>query len=530
MTGRLMADPARVMQAQIGFWQDYMTLWQTTTRRMWGLERPQPEPQGREPVAESGGWKQAEVFDFVKQSYLLCARAMQDAFGRRGTLTVASRQKADFYARHFVEAMSPRHFLLNSPEMLRRTAESRGENLLRGLTSLLSDIERGRLGLLSPTADGGTAGFELGRTVGATPGEVVHRTGVMELIQYRPSTVRVSRRPLLLVPPWLGKFYVLDLQPRNSFVRWAVAQGHTVFVVSWGGDEAAGFEDFLTAGVAEALRTIERLTGERAVDALGYGLGGTLLASAAAVLAAQGEGERVASLTLLAAMLDFEQAGELGVFMDEEQLAGLGEEMEPGERAAAAATHAMLRANDLIWSFVVNTFLGGNEAFPFDLLHWNSDGTAIPSGPHGFYLRHIYRDNGLAHPGTLEVCGVPVDLGRVTAPAYVLAAREDRIAPWPSCWRGMRLLGGEARFVLAGSGHLAGVINPPGSGRYSHWISREAATDPEGWFAGAVEIGGSWWPDWQRWVTALDRTTVPARAPEGGIEAAPGSLVRRTAA
>ncbi len=575
MTARLMASPARVMQAQIGFWQDYMTLWQTTTRRMWGLERGAgaAPPGEAAPTGEAGQtgeaaagtaeqaaapWKQAEVFDFVKQSYLLSARSVLEAFGRQGGLTPALRQKADFYTRHFAEAMSPRHFLLTSPAMLRRTAETGGENLLRGLTSLLSDLDRDRFRLDGPATGPGTAGFRLGETVGATPGKVVHQTAVMQLIQYAPTTVTVLRRPLLIVPPWFGKFYVLDLQPRNSFVRWAVAQGHTVFMVSWAdpagtteakaaagtatlgtaalGNGAPGtaasepdLEDYVTAGIAQALEAIERATGERRVNVLGYGLGGTLLAAACAWLAARGE-DRVASLTLLAAMLDFEQTGELGVFIDEEHLSGLQPDAAPEAPLASAATHALLRANDLIWSFVVNTFLAGNEAFPFDLLAWNADGTRMPARLHGFYLQHLYRDNELAQPGVLVLAGQPIDLGRVSAPAYVLAARDDRISPWTSCWRGMRLLGGPARFVLAGSGHLSGVVNPPGSGKYGHWVSREAAEDPEAWFAGAVEIAGSWWSDWARWVGLLDRDTVPARVPGTALEDAPGSFVRGKAA
>lgn len=511
MTARLMASPVSVLQAQIGFWQDYMTLWQRTTRRMLGGDSVEAR-------ADAAGWQDGDVVEFIKQSYLLSARTLQ-----RAALGVDQRtaQRLDYYARQFIGAMSPSSFLLTNARVLRRTVESGGENLLRGLNTLLADLEHGRARLATPE----TIRFTLGETIGATPGTVIAQNAVMQLIQYAPTTDLVGRRPLLIVPPWINKFYVLDLQPRNSFVRWAVAQGHTVFMISWvdpeGGATRLGFEDYLRLGVFAAVDAIAAGTGETEIDTLGYCLGGTLLACAAAI---DGDGapsrRRIASTTLLATMLDYGEAGALGVFIDEAQLDALDE-------VAGSDTARLLRSSDLIWSFVVNTFLLGNDPFPFDLLHWNADQTRMPSGLHRFYLEHIYKRNELASPGALTLLGQPIDLRRITVPTYVLAARDDHIAPWRSAYRSTQLVGGPVRFVLAGSGHSGGVVNPPGSGRHSHWVGDALAPGGAEWFAAATEIGGSWWPDWHRW--AATGELVRPRTPTAGLEAAPGSYVRPSA-
>ena len=526
MTAQLMRDPTRVVRASIGFWQDYMTLWQSSARRMWGMDVPpviSAAPSDRRFDGEA--WNSSEVFGFIKQSYLLSARYIQDVTGSTASPDPHAAQRVDYYARHFISAMSPANFLLTNPEALRRTAETGGENLLRGLSNLLSDLERGRGRLLA-----GAGSSRLGQDLAATPGKVVFQNRLMQLIQYAPATEQVLRRPLLIVPPWTGKFYVLDLQPRNSMIRWAVSQGHTVFCISWvNPDESladAGFEDYVRDGILAALDAIADATGEQEVNAAGYSVGGTLLAAALAGMAAMGDA-RIRSLSLFATMLDFTEAGGLGVFMDEEGLRCLEE--RPGARGGMTTQTGMLRANDLIWSFVVNTYLLGAEPFPFDLLHWNADATRLPAALHGFYLRRIYQENLLRVPGGLTLLGQPVDLGRITVPSYALAAREDHIAPWASAYRGAALLGGERRFVLAGSGHVAGVVNPPDGGRYTYWIGGTLPKAPEEWLAGAIEMSGSWWPDWHRWVLAQEAATVPARVPETGglpvLEDAPGSYV-----
>ena len=534
MTTQLMKDPAKLVQAQIGFWQDYMTLWQNTARRMWGIDSNpviQADPKDRRFRDEA--WKESEVFDFIKQSYLLSARYVQDVVTHVDGLDPKTAQKVDFYSRQFVDAMSPTNFLLTNPEVLRKTAETGGENLLRGLNNLLGDLERGRGKLSIKMTD--TDAFRLGENIAISDGRVVFENELMQLIQYSPTTETVLKRPLLIGPPWINKFYILDLRPKNSLVRWAVSQGHTVFMISWvNPDEALSekrFEDYMTEGYLAALDAIEKATGEREVNAIGYCLGGTLLASTLAWMAATGD-DRIKSATFFVTMTDFQEAGELGVFIDEEQLRQLEEKMEKRgflDGSEMATTFNMLRANDLIWSFVVNNYLMGNEPFPFDLLYWNSDSTRMPAAMHSFYLRRMYQQNQLCKPGGITLNGQAIDLGRVTVPAYFLSTREDHIAPWKSTYRGTQLLGGENRFVLAASGHIAGVVNPPEGGKYSHWINPSLPADPETWFAGATEMAGSWWPDWQRWVTALDNERVEARVPGSGglaaIEAAPGRYV-----
>ena len=430
--------------------------------------------------------------------------------------------------------MSPSNFLLTNPEVLRRTAETGGENLLRGLNNLLTDLERGHGKLTIRMTD--MDAFKLGENIGISPGKVVFQNELMQLIQYSPTTETVLKRPLLILPPWINKFYILDLRPKNSFVKWAVGQGHTVFMVSWvNPDERmadVGFDAYMTGGVFAALDAIKQATGETDVNAIGYCLGGTLLASTLAWMAKAGD-DRIRSATFFVSLLDFEEAGELGVFIDEEQLKGLEERMhEQGylEGSDMATTFNMLRANDLIWSFVVNNYLLGNEPFPFDLLYWNSDSTRMPARMHSFYLRQMYQQNLLSKPGGITLAGEALDLGAIKVPAYFLSTREDHIAPWRSTYKGTQLLGGKKRFVLAASGHIAGVVNPPDGGKYNHWVNVNLPPDPQAWLEGATELAGSWWPDWHRWVAGKTPPMVPARLPGDHdlkpIEDAPGSYVK----
>jgi polyhydroxyalkanoate synthase len=535
MTARMMANPAKLMQAQIGFWQDYMTLWQNTARRMLG-ETPGPvvahDPKDRRFRDEA--WHEHEVFDFIKQSYLLSARWIQSTVNEVEGLDAKTRQKLDFYTRQFIDAMAPSNFLLTNPEVLRKTAETGGENLVKGLNNLLADLERGKGKLSIRMTD--LEAFRIGENIAVTPGKVVYQNDLMQLIQYTPTTEQVLKRPLMIVPPWINKYYILDLRPKNSFVRWAVEQGHTVFMVSWvNPDERLAdksFDDYMQEGVLEALDAIAQATGEKDINAIGYCLGGTLLASTLAYMAAKDD-KRIKSATFFTTMLDFEEAGELSVFIDEAQLDALEAKMEHRgflDGAEMATTFNMLRANDLIWSFVVNNYLLGNEPFPFDLLYWNSDSTRMPAAMHSFYLRKMYQENLLVQPGAITLAGQPIDLTKVSVPAYFLSTREDHIAPWLSTYRGTQLLKGKTRFVLAASGHIAGVVNPPEAGKYSHWVNPELPPNPQAWFAGATELSGSWWPDWQRWITGLSKAQVPARQPGDGdlpiIEDAPGAYVK----
>ncbi len=418
MTGKLMTNPARLMQAQIEFWQDYMTLWQNTARRMWGASNdPVIQADPKDKRFKDEAWKENEVFDFIKQSYLLSARYVQDVVGHAEGLDRKTAQKVDFYSRQFIDAMSPSNFLLTNPEVLRKTAETGGENLIRGLNNLLGDLERGRGKLAIKMTD--MEAFKLGENIAVSPGKVVYENALMQLIQYEPATPTVLARPLLILPPWINKFYILDLRPKNSFVRWAVSQGHTVFMVSWvNPDETLaemGFDDYMHKGVLEALDAIEQATGMREVNAVGYCLGGTLLATTLAWMKAKGD-DRIKTATFFVTMLDFAEAGELSVFIDEEQLKDLEERMERHgylEGAEMSQTFNLLRANDLIWSFVVNNYLLGNEPFQFDLLYWNSDSTRMPARMHSFYLRRMYQQNKLIEPGGITLDGVAIDLGTV---------------------------------------------------------------------------------------------------------------------
>jgi polyhydroxyalkanoate synthase len=535
MTARMMANPSQLVQAQIGFWQDYLTLWSNTARRMMGGDAPAVIEEARgDRRFKDDAWRENEVFDFIRQSYLLSSRYFTSVVQGTEGLDAKTAQKVDFYTRQFVDAMSPANFVMTNPEVLRRTAETGGANLLKGLTNLLADLERGKGKLRIRMTD--DSKFKVGENIAVTPGKVVFQNDLMQLIQYAPTTETVYKRPLVIFPPWINKFYILDLRPKNSLIRWAVEQGHTVFVASWVNPDEhlseKGFDDYMKEGVLAALDAIEAATGERAVNAIGYCLGGTLLATTLAYMAVKKD-TRIKTATYFVTMTDFEEAGELGVFIDEEQLKGLEERM--GKRGfldgrEMATTFNMLRANDLIWSFVVNNYLLGQEPFPFDLLYWNDDSTRMPAKMHSFYLRRMYQANDLCKPGGITLLGTAIDLRKIKVPSYLVSTREDHIAPWKSTYRGTQLYAGPVRFVLAASGHIAGVVNPPEGGKYSHWVNEELPASPDEWFAGATELSGSWWPDWQRWVTGQDKAMVPARVPGEGklpaLEDAPGSYVR----
>jgi len=535
MTARMMANPAQIVQAQIGFWQDYLTLWSNTARRMMGGDAPAVIEEARgDRRFKDDAWRENEVFDFIRQSYLLSSRYFTSVVQGTEGLDAKTAQKVDFYTRQFVDAMSPANFVMTNPEVLRRTAETGGANLLKGLTNLLSDLERGKGKLRIRMTD--DSKFKVGENIAVTPGKVVFQNDLMQLIQYAPTTETVYQRPLVIFPPWINKFYILDLRPKNSLIRWAVEQGHTVFVASWVNPDEhlseKGFDDYMKEGVLAALDAIEAATGERAVNAIGYCLGGTLLATTLAYMAVKKD-TRIKTATYFVTMTDFEEAGELGVFIDEEQLKGLEARMDKRgflDGREMATTFNMLRANDLIWSFVVNNYLLGQEPFPFDLLYWNDDSTRMPAKMHSFYLRRMYQANDLRKPGGITLLGTAIDLRKIKVPSYLISTREDHIAPWKSTYRATQLFSGPVRFVLAASGHIAGVVNPPEGGKYSHWVNEELPASPDEWFAGATELAGSWWPDWQRWVSGQDKAMVPARVPGEGklpaLEDAPGSYVR----
>jgi len=534
MTQRMMADPARLAEAQAALWNDYLRLWQRSAQRFLGGDaEPVIEAPPEDRRFRDRAWSDNTLFDFIKQSYLMTARWLQGTVRNVEGLDEHTARKVDFYTRQFVDAIAPTNFVLTNPEVLRATIESRGENLVNGLKNLLDDLERGKGRLQISMTD--PSAFKIGENVAASPGKVVFQNDLMQLIQYAPTTATVKQRPLLIIPPWINKFYILDLRPGNSFIRWAVAQGHTVFVISWvNPDErlaAKTFEDYMREGPLAALAAMEAATGERTANVIGYCLGGTLLAATLAYMAAKRD-TRVKSATYFVTMVDFAEAGELSVFIDEEQLRSLEERMSKKGYLEARDMHQtfnMLRANDLIWSFVVNNYLLGKQPFPFDLLYWNADSTRMPAAMHSFYLRTMYQQNLLVKPGGITLAGVPIDLRKVKTPAFLLSTREDHIAPWRSTYRATQIYGGPTKFVLSASGHIAGVVNPPGS-KYGHFENDANPPTAEEWLAGATQHPDSWWPVWEEWVAQYAGGEVPARHPGDGkltpLEDAPGSYVK----
>ncbi len=531
----LLANPEQLVEAQLAYWKDMGQLWEGYMRRLLGEEvEPLVEPAPDDRRFKDDAWREELVFDYIKQSYLVTANWIHGTVASVEGLDPTLRQKVAFFTRQYVDALAPSNFALTNPVVLRRAAETRGESLYEGLRHLLADLERGRGELrISMTKEDA---FVVGENIAASEGRVIFENELMQLIQYAPLTETVQRRPLLIIPPWINKFYILDLKPRNSFIRFAVAQGLTVFVVSWvnPSKELAHktFEDYLKEGPLAAIDAIERQTGEPELNVIGYCLGGTLTACLLAHEAARGR-DRIKSATFFTTMLDFSEPGDLAVFIDDEQLDILEQHM--AKKGYLESRHMqqvfnLMRANDLIWSFVVSNYLMGREPMAFDLLYWNADSTAMPYMMHSFYLRNMYQRNLLVQPGGITLDGVPIDLRTIRVPAYFLSTREDHIAPWRATYQGSRLLEGPVRFVLGGSGHIAGVINPADSGKYGYWTGTSRSADPERWLAGAERQEGSWWPDWRRWLERHGGGTVPARDPNAGplppIEPAPGRFVR----
>ena len=607
----MLADPGRLVQAQVSLWQDYAKLWESTARRMAGEEGESvaaPEPGDRR--FKDDAWTANPLYDHIKQSYLLASKFMLSTVRETEGLDAHTARKVDFYTRQFIDALAPTNFAATNPEVARRTIETGGENLVQGLENMLEDLERGQGRLRIRMTD--LEKFKLGENVAVTPGKVVFENDLMQLIQYAPATEAVRRHPLLIVPPWINKFYILDLRPGNSFIKWAVDRGHTVFVISWvNPDERLtekSMDDYMLEGPIAALEAIGKATGESRVNAIGYCLGGTLLAATLAYLKAAdapeaakagaaagvpagaaetpetvGDGEPakageaaesvdagksarsakavddlgeagearsaggmppaevaraagrrpvIESATFFTTMVDFEEPGELGVFIDEEQLSLVEESMkEKGyfDGARMAEAFNLLRANDLIWSFVINNYLMGKDPFPFDLLYWNSDSTRMPRVMHSAYLRDLYQRNRLREPGGITLDGVPIDLAAIDIPVYILSTREDHIAPWRSTYAATRLYRGPMRFVLAMSGHIAGVVNPPAANKYGYFTG-ELAPTPDDWLGKATAHDGSWWPDWDAWVSEYDGGETAPREPGAGalpaIEDAPGRYVK----
>jgi polyhydroxyalkanoate synthase len=528
-------DPQRALEMQNRLGKAYLDLWASAAKRLTGQEiAPVAAPEAGDKRFSDPEWSSNQYYDFLKQAYLLSARWAKQLVSDAAGLDAHTKQKAEFYVRQITNAVSPSNFVLTNPELLRETVLSNADNLVRGMHMLAEDIETGGGDLRIRQSDASM--FEVGRNLATTPGKVIFQNDLMQLIQYTPATPMVLKRPLLIVPPWINKFYVLDLTPEKSFIKWCVDQGITVFCISWVNPDTnlakKSFEDYVREGPLAALDAIKLAIGEDKVHTVGYCVGGTLLAITLATMAARHD-ERVASATLFASQVDFTYAGDLKVFVDEEQISALERKMaERGylEGKTMATVFNMLRSNDLVWPYVINNYLKGKAPFPFDLLYWNSDATRMPAANHSFYMRNCYLDNKLAK-GQMLIDGAPINLKSVTVPIYNLATREDHIAPPKSVLLGCKFFGGPVRFVMAGSGHIAGVVNPPAKNKYQYWIGqRPRNADLDGWLAKAKEYPGSWWPDWLVWLTRQGPTEVPARVPGEGalkaIEDAPGSYVR----
>ena len=530
-----MSDPQRAIELQTSLGRAYLDLWAGAVKRMAGEHsEPVVAPDPRDKRFSDPEWSQNQFFDFLKQAYLLTAqwtdRLVKDAAG----IDEHTRKKAEFYVKQIANAISPSNFVLTNPELLRETLSSNGENLVRGMHMLSEDIKAGQGVLKIRQSD--PSMFDVGKNLATTAGKVVFQNELMQLIQYQATTKNTLKLPLLIVPPWINKFYILDLAPEKSFIKWCVDQGITVFVISWVNPDARlaskSFEEYMREGVITAINTVEAITGEKQLNAIGYCVGGTLLAITLAYFAAKKQ-NRVKSATLFTAQVDFTYAGDLMVFVDEERIRQLETHMkEQGylEASRMANTFNMLRSNDLIWPYIINNYMRGKKPLPFDILYWNSDATRMPAANHSFYLRNCYLDNKLTK-GEMEIADIRLDLRKVTVPVYNLATREDHIAPAKSVLYGSQYFGGPVKYVLAGSGHIAGVVNPPSKPKYQYWTGdKPNGESVETWMKSAAEHPGSWWPDWLDWLKALDAETVSARKIGGGkfkpIEDAPGSYVK----
>ena len=530
-----LSDNERSSDLQTKIAKGYLDLWGSAMRRMAGEEAmPAIAPSPRDKRFADPEWKSNQFFDFIMQLYLLTTQWAQDLVHNAEGLDPHTRKKAEFYVNQIVNAIAPSNFVLTNPEVLRESLASSGDNLVRGMKMLAEDIEAGKGTLRIRQSD--PTNLEVGVNMAMTPGKVIFQNDLMQLIQYEPATEKVLRTPLLIVPPWINKFYILDLKPEKSFVKWCVDQGITVFVISWvNPDSSLGakrWEDYVKEGPLAAMDVIEKATGEMKVHTMGYCVGGTLLATTLAWLAEKRR-VRVMSATFLAAQVDFTHAGDLLVFVDEGQISALERDMQESgvlEGSRMAMAFNMLRSNDLIWSYVVSNYLKGQPPSAFDLLHWNSDATRMAAANHSYYLRNCYLENRLS-TGSMVLDNMLLDLSKVKVPVYNLATREDHIAPADSVLHGSQFFGGPVKYVLSGSGHIAGVINPPTPGKYQYWTNDKIKDiSLSDWIKGAKEHKGSWWPDWREWLGGLDPEEVPAR-PVGNealppIEDAPGSYVK----
>ncbi|PJI44011.1 MAG: class I poly(R)-hydroxyalkanoic acid synthase [Rhizobium sp.] len=527
-----MSDPKRTLEAQTQLMAGMFGMWTQTLARFSGDGEALPSQPIKDKRFADEDWQRNPFFDFLRQAYVILSDWAEKMVTQAEGLDEHTRHKAEFYMRQITAALSPTNFILTNPQLYRETVSSHGANLVKGMQMLSEDIAAGGGDLRIRQTD--TSKFKVGENMAVTPGKVIAQSEICEVIQYEAATDTVLKRPLLICPPWINKFYILDLNPQKSFIKWCVEQGHTVFVISWvNPDERHArkdWESYIREGVDFALDTVEKATGETQVNSIGYCVGGTLLAAALALHAQEGN-KRIASATLFTTQVDFTYAGDLKVFVDEGQIGSIEDRMKTSgylDGSKMASAFNMLRASELIWPYFVNNYLKGQDPMPFDLLYWNSDSTRMAAANHSFYLRNCYLSNTLSQ-GKMELAGKTLSLKDIKIPIYNLATREDHIAPAKSVFVGSGLFGGPVEYVLSGSGHIAGVVNPPDKQKYQYWTNGAVKGTYEEWVAGARETPGSWWPHWQRWIEKMDDARVPARIPGGGalnaIADAPGSYV-----
>jgi len=529
-------QPNALLEMQTAFWTDQFSLAKNMALKAQGQKvEPIAVPAQDDKRFKDAEWNDNPTFDSIKQSYLSAVAHARGLLDKLEGIDDDARRRIEFNLRQMSDALSPTNFPMMNPEVIRATIASNGTNLLKGAQHVMDDFIKGN-GQLHPELTDRSA-FDVGRNLALTPGKVVHENEVMQLIQYEPSTETVRQKPILIVPSWINKFYILDLTEKNSFVRWLVGEGHTVFIISWVNPDKSHadktFDDYMRLGPMTALDKIEEITGESSINTAGYCIGGTLLATTLAVMAARDD-HRIASVTYLTTLIDFSDPGDMAVFTSDAHLDELEKEMQKNgylDASVMAETFSMLRANDLVWSVGIKSYFLGQEPPAFDILYWNADSTRMPGGLHMSYLRDMYRDNKLVKDGGITVDNVPIDLKRIQTPSFILSTREDHIAPWRSTYAATQIYGGDTTFVLAGSGHVGGVVNPASSKKYGYWTNPKLASSPEQWLEGAQHSPGSWWNHWKEWLASHAGDMVPARKPgERGsvVEDAPGSYVKRT--
>lgn len=523
---RAMESPDEWVKTMTGFYQEQFGLWMNMFTP--GGESPVEAKKGDRRF-QAAEWDESPVHNYMKQSYLLTSKWLTGMVSD-STLDDATKNKCDFYTRQFIDALSPSNFALTNPEVLKETFESKGQNLVAGLENLMEDMKKGRITMTDESA------FELGKNIATTPGSVVFQNELIQLVHFKPMTEKVNERPILIIPPCINKYYILDLSEHNSYVRYCLEQGNDVYIISWRNpDESLGditWDGYISGGTIPAIDAVKEISGSKKINAVSWCIGGTMLATTMAVLAAKRK-KPIASATFFTTLLDFSDPGELGVFIDESQVKQHEHKLKeggvmPGKQLAS--TFAMLRANDLIWSYVVNNYLKGKTPPPFDILYWNGDSTNMTSAMYTWYLRNMYLENNLVKPGAVELCGVKIDLGKIDCPVYFLSAVEDHIAPWKTTFIGTELVGGPVEFVLAASGHVAGVINPASKNKRHFWKEGELGKGDERWLETATEVPGSWWPHWDEWLKAqggklIDAPTALGNDKFAELEPAPGSFV-----